>query len=240
MRSHAWTVERRVGLFAMLAFFFSPVPQSLAQTIQPVIVEYQQKASGRIDVVNDTLAPMAVVLEPKSFSIAEDGHGIYRPLDPSIHLKLSTTSFMVAPRQTYYVFYKATSDKLPAWFTVYAEFSQPGPSPGLKLRFMLPHTVYLYQKQPIEKAAIHMANATYHAKDNQIVCDIRNDGPGLIRVQDVRAVGDKSEVQNGGFPLLPGTSRHLAIEWKEHGPPDLLVLRFPRFDVKESVSPAGP
>jgi len=211
-----------------------------AQTIQPVIVEYQQKADGRIDVTNDTLTPMAIVLEPRSFSISEDGHGIYRALDPAIHLKLSTTSFMLGPKQTYYVFYKATADTLPAWFTIYTEFSQPGASPGLKLRFMLPHTVYLYQKQPIDKTSIHLANASYRAQEGQIVCDIRNDGPGLIRVQDVRATGDKASVQNGGFPLLPGTSRHLAIDWKERGVPDQLVLHFPRFDVKESVSSASP
>jgi hypothetical protein len=211
-----------------------------AQTIQPVIVEYQQKADGRIDVTNDTLTPMAIVLEPRSFSISEDGRGIYRALDPAIHLKLSTTSFMLGPKQTYYVFYKATADTLPAWFTIYTEFSQPGASPGLKLRFMLPHTVYLYQKQPIDKTSIHLANASYRAQEGQIVCDIRNDGPGLIRVQDVRATGDKASVQNGGFPLLPGTSRHLAINWKERGVPDQLVLHFPRFDVKESVSSASP
>jgi len=233
-----WVRRWAINTFALAAPLCALAASS--QTIQPVIVEYQQKADGRIDVTNDTLTPMAIVLEPRSFSISEDGHGIYRALDPTIHLKLSTTSFMLGPKQTYYVFYKATADALPAWFTVYTEFSQPGTSPGLKLRFMLPHTVYLYQKQPTEKTSIHLANASYRALDKQIVCDIRNDGPGLIRVQDVRAIADKASVQNGGFPLLPGTSRHLAIDWKERGVPDQIVLHFPRFDLKESVSSPSP
>lgn len=216
------------------------VPQLRAQTVQPVIEEYEQKADGRIEVTNSTLQPMAVVLEPRSFSIAEDGHGIYRPIDPSIHLKLSTTSFLLGPRQNYYVFYKATADALPAWFTVYAGFSQVGASAGLKVRFMLPHTVYLYQKQPVDKASIHVANAAYRSADKKVVCDIRNDGAGLVRVEEVRAVGGKSSVEGGGFPLLPGASRHLAIDWKERGSPTAIVLHFPRFEVKEAVSLQGP
>jgi hypothetical protein len=242
MRDRSSFLRRWIQIVALAGFavFFAGLFPMAGQTIQPVIVEYQQKADGRIDVINDTLTPMAIVLEPRSFSIAEDGHGIYRALDPGILLMLSATSFLLGPKQTYYVFYKASADTLPAWFTVYTEFSQPGNAPGLKLRFMLPHTVYLYQKQPIDKAAIHVANASYRAQDNQIVCDIRNDGPGLVRVQQVRAIGDKASVENGGFPLLPGASRHLAIAWKERGSPGLLVLHFPRFDVKESVSSLSP
>jgi hypothetical protein len=228
------------ALLAVLLSVLFAAPQLRAQTVQPVIVEYQQKADGRIEVTNSTLQPMAVVLEPRSFSISEDGRGIYRPIDPSIHLKLSTTSFLLGPQQTYYVFYKATADTLPAWFTVYAGFTQVGASAGLKVRFMLPHTVYLYQKQPLDKASIHVANAAYRSADNKVVCDIRNDGAGLVRVEEVRAVGDKSSVEGGGFPLLPGASRHLAIDWKERGSPTAIVLHFPRFEVKEAVSPQGP
>ncbi len=81
-----------------------------AQTVQPVIVEYKGKADGKLAVTNNTLQAMVVVLEPKSFSITTEGKGIFRTLDPGIHLELSAMSFRLQPKQTYYVFYKATAD----------------------------------------------------------------------------------------------------------------------------------
>ena len=60
-----------------------------AQAIRPVIAEYNEKARGRFDVVNDSLIPLNVVLEAKSFTVIEDGSPAFRGLDANIHLKLS-------------------------------------------------------------------------------------------------------------------------------------------------------
>ena len=76
-----------------------------AQAVRPVIAEYNEKARGRFDVVNDSLVPLNVVLEAKSFSVGEDGSPAFRPLDKEIRLKLSQKSFRIPPRQTYYIFY---------------------------------------------------------------------------------------------------------------------------------------
>jgi hypothetical protein len=183
---------------------------------------------------------MAIVLEPKSFSIALDGKGVYRPLDPGIHVKLSTTSFRLEPKQTYYVFYKATADTLPAWFTIYAAFSPIMGGPGIKVRVMLPHTVYLYQKKPIDRGSIHITQVSFERKTDTVLCDLENTGTGLVRVQAVRAVAGKTSVVAGGFPMLPGSSRHLSIEWKEKGRPEYLLLQFPHFDVKEPLAAKDP
>ena len=104
----------------------------LAQTVQPVISEYQVKADGKFALTNGTLTPMVVVLEPKSFSITPDGQGIFRSLDQDIHVELSAMSARLEPGQTYYVFYKARADQLPAWFTVYSTFSSLQHHPGLE------------------------------------------------------------------------------------------------------------
>jgi hypothetical protein len=72
-----------------------------AQTVQPVISEYQLKADGKFALTNGTLAPMVVVLEPKSFSITPDGQGVFRPLDRAIHVELSAMSARLEPGQTY-------------------------------------------------------------------------------------------------------------------------------------------
>jgi len=94
-----------------------------AQTVRPLINELSNPAKGRVEYVNDSLTPLNVVLEPKSFTVSETGEITYRQLDASVHLKLSTTSFRIQPQQTYYVFYEASSPQSPSWFVIYAGFS---------------------------------------------------------------------------------------------------------------------
>src|SRR5258708_29831138 len=92
------------------------VAESAAQTVRPVIVQYNGTARGKFELVNNTLQPMNVVIEPKSFTITEEGDGVYGPLAKDIHLKLSAMSLSIPPKQSRYVFYEATADSLPAWF----------------------------------------------------------------------------------------------------------------------------
>lgn len=228
--------------YKLTAFFYAVVCSSLflgatvfAQSIQPVIVEYVEKGEGKFELTNNTLVPMAVVLEPKSFNITPDGRGVYRPLDPGIHVELSTMSLKLQPKQSYYVFYKARAEALPAWFTVYAVFSPIQNNEGLKLRIMLPHTIYLYQKKPIGQESIHIQQASYLTQKDSVICDLENVSPELVRVQEVRAVAGKTSVVAAGFPLLPGSPRHVQFEWKEKVPPEYLLLHFPHFDVKEPL-----
>jgi hypothetical protein len=239
------SIGRRLPMrSAAAAFLFFAACVARAQTIQPVIVEYTEKADGRFEVTNDTLTPMAIVLEPRSFSIDANGRGVFRALDPGIHVTLSASSFRLEPKQTFYVFYKATAESLPSWFTIYAAFSPVHAGAGMTVRVMLPHTVYLYQKKPVRREAIHVSNIVVRpGRDpdtNTIDCDLENDGPALVRVQEVRAVAGKTSAISAGFPLLPGSSRHLAIDWKDKNRPDYLLLHFPKFDVKEPVTAHDP
>jgi hypothetical protein len=207
-----------------------------AQSIQPVISEYNGKADGKFELTNNTLVPMAVVLEPKSFSIGPNGKGTFRPLDPTTHVDLSTMSVVLEPQQTYYVFYKAHADTLPAWFTVYAAFSPIKKGEQINVRVMLPHTVYLYQKKPFDKEAVDFQHAAYLSGKDAVVFDLDNLSPALVRVQGVRVVGGGASVDANGFPLLPHSPRHLEIPWKQANPPSYVVLHFPHFDVKEPLS----
>ncbi|MBI4462860.1 MAG: hypothetical protein HY653_08150, partial [Acidobacteria bacterium] len=52
-------------------------------------------------------------------------------------------SFRLPPQQTFYVFYEATADRLPAWFTIYCGFSGLPSYEGINVVVELPHTVYL-------------------------------------------------------------------------------------------------
>lgn len=211
----------------------------LAQTVQPVISEYQQKADGKFALTNGTLTPMVVVLEPKSFSITPDGQGIFRSLDQHIHVELSAMSARLEPGQTFYIFYKAYADQLPAWFTVYSTFSSVYHHPGLDVRIMLPHTVYLYQKHPLNKEEINIPAATWQAAAKTIVCDLENHSNNLTRVQEVRMSGPHASESSGGFPLLPLGRRHLELNWDEKQPPDSIQFRFEHFTLKVPIVPGG-
>jgi hypothetical protein len=206
-----------------------------AQTVQPVIVEYKGKASGQFTLTNNTLQPMIVVLEPKSFSITPEGRGIFRPLDPGIHLQLSSQSVRLEPQQNYHVFYKADADALPAWFTIYASFSPVRRGPSLEVRILLPHTVYLYQKQPVTQNQIDVRSVVYNPKTKMLECDVEASGGELSRVLEVRATGPHHSVSGSGFPLLPQNLRHVQIAWTASEQPDNIVLRFEHFTITHPV-----
>ena len=210
--------------------------QVAAQTVQPVITEYKAKASGRFALVNNTMDPMTVVIEPKSFSIGPDGHGTFRPLDPGIKVELSTMSLQLQPMQTYYVFYKATAEAFPAWFTIYSTFSLARGNSSLSVRIQLPHTVYLYQKVPLDKDGVHITRVVYSPGTHKVICDLENIGHALGRVQEVRVTGPHGELASlPGFPLLPGASRHLVVDWKENDAPQGFSLNFERFSMKPPI-----
>lgn len=203
------------------------------QQVQPVIMEYKNKAEGKFSVINNTLEPMAVVLEPKSFSISPDGRGTFRNLDPTIHVQLSTMSVKLQPLQSYTVFYKADAESFPAWFTIYSTFSPARSGASISVRVQLPHTVYLYQSKPISQDEVHILNARYSTTTHKLVCDMLNTGKSLTRVQEVRTSGVHVEpVTLAGFPLLPGSLRTVEVDWKGSQPPTALNIAFDRFTLK--------
>lgn len=210
--------------------------QAWAQTVSPVIVEYKERADGKFALTNNTAGPLVVVIEPKSFSITRDGAGQFRPLDSNIHLELSAMSVKLAPQQTYYVFYKASAATYPAWFTIYASFAAPRRAGMLDIHLMLPHTVYLYQKEPLQQDQVQVQNVAYDPATHKIVCDLKNEGQNLGRVQDMHAIGAHSSASDGvGFPLLPGSPRHVEMTWNEPSPPHELSIEFEHFTLKRPI-----
>jgi len=211
-----------------------------AQTVSPIITEYKEKGEGKITLTNDTLTPLVVFLQPQSFSINPDGSAKYRPLDPAIHVELSTTSVKLQPKQEFYVFYKAHADTLPAWFTIYATFSAQQRGPGLNLRIMLPHTVYLYQKQSLQKDGIKAGGATYDSAKKLVVCDLENVSKAYGRMREGSVDGRHESVSIGGFPMLPGDPRHVEVEWTGKGVPESMAFHFDKFEIKLPVKAQAP
>src|SRR6266536_2469949 len=89
-----WTLKPSVGSLKVYAFFANSasalndgagdnIPSADFQISNngAAFNELSNPAKGRVEYVNDSLTPLNVVLEHKSFSVSETGATRYRPLD---------------------------------------------------------------------------------------------------------------------------------------------------------------
>jgi hypothetical protein len=218
---------------------------SSAQTVQPLIDENIAKGpgkmvSGKIEYINDSMQTLAVILEPKSFTVSDTGDLSYRPLDEGIHAKFSTMSFKIPPKQNYFVFYEAAADKLPSWFVVYATFAgfKERTQEGFRIQIQLPHTIYLLPKRDVQKEELVVRTAEYRPADKKVVVRVENTGPSFGRVleADVTSLADRAT--QGGFPVFPFSQRQVEIPWDGGGTPSKLQLRTAHFKLEQGVASA--
>jgi len=227
-------MKRTILAIACLSLF---TPLARAQTISPVIVEYTDKADGRFQLYNDAEIPLTVVLEPHSFSVDSEGKATFRKLDSGLHVQLSTTSFRLAPKQTYYVFYKATTETYPNWFCIYATVTGATTPTGLKLALELPHTVYLTGRKPLDQSQVswNRAEIAVSGDKRQVTAEIENHGAEFSRVQEVEITSSAGKQTFAGFPLFPGQHRNIELDWEQPGTPQHIVLKFQHFKVESSL-----
>lgn len=223
-----------LGFWALGVFLLLPLPL-FGQTVRPVIAEHQGKARSKFELVNDSLFPLNVVLEPKGFSISVNGEAIFRPLDSSIHLKLSAMSFRIPPRQSRFVFYEARADALPAWFVIYSTFAGFPVQSGLNVQVVLPHTVYLLQKEPLDSSHVRLRLAEFQPEARRVVVELENTGPYLGRAREAEVISTAEKTTSPGFPLLPHSERRLEIPWEAAESPEKVVIRFKGFVVEERL-----
>jgi hypothetical protein len=237
--------RRRMTLRWLLSFawmcFLAAVAS--AQTVRPLIAELGNPAKGRVEYVNDSLTPLNVVLEAKSFTVAESGEISYRPLDPSVHLRLSVTSFRLQPQQSFYVFYEASSDSSPAWFVLYAAFSgfPFRTQQGMNVRLELPHTVYLLPKHAsLDKGQVVVNRADFVAAEKKLVVEVENTGDNFGRVQQTLVSFGKKKQEAPGFPVFPHSKRIIEIPLDGDETPEGVSLQFTNFKVEEAIPVRSP
>jgi len=212
-----------------------------AQAISPMITEYRisagAKVKGTFEVRNPTLLPVRVVLEPLSFSVDSKGDPAYRKLDEGVRVRFAATSFRIAPRQNYTVGYEIESDRLPAWFTVYATIAAANVE-TVKVALKLPHTVYVLPKQVISTASVEFLRCDASKEFHTVSVDIRNTGVHYGRVEEVEVSSPHGKVTYNGFPFFPGQQRELRLPWREHETPTQVVLRFRESKVTHPLADA--
>ena len=208
-----------------------------AQSVLPVIQEYTTKASGSFQVSNDLPVPIFVTIEPQSFTIDPSGKASFQPLSPSIHVELSTTSLKLPPKQARTVYYRASADQLPAWFTLYSTLMGVPARQGVSMQLRLPHTVYLLPKQKVPRAAMQLGPFTL--LDKAVQGDIRNGSDGFIRAQEVDVVTTRGKkLTFGGFPLLPHSYRALTLPLPD-ATPARITIRFNDFSLEQPIAGAA-
>ena len=215
---------------------------AVGQTVRPVINELVgNPVKGRVEYVNDSLTPLNVVLEARSFTVAESGEITYRPLDPSIHVKFSATSFRIQPQQTYYVFYEATSPQVPAWFVIYANFTGFAfrTSQGMNVRLQLPHTVYVLPKQAVDKSELHVIRADLDATQNKVTIEVENSGPNFGRILQTHLLYANKKQEAPGFPVFPHSKRILEVPLEQNAQgenvPVEVSLELEKFKVEQKL-----
>ena len=228
----------RPSPFRFLVFLTALLGTSvgMAQTIRPVLSEYAVTAKGRVELTNDSTVPLTVIVTPKSFEVSETGEISYGPMSADIHLKLSAMSFRIAPQQSYYVFYEAKADKLPAWFVVYFEFSgfPVRNHSGLNMQVDLPHTVYLLPKQSLKREDLEVS-AKFDSAARKIIVTTFNKGTTVGRVLMTDAQGHGQKAQGVGFPIYPDRKRILELPWEGNTAPEKVILTLDGFKVERPV-----
>jgi hypothetical protein len=222
------------AIFLLLLLYPSAALQ--AQSISPVIVEYQGKARGSFELKNDTLFPFSVVLEPLSFSVDADGNPRYRRLDPEIRVRCSATSFRIPPKQSYTVYYEANAEQLPTWFTIYATIASGTVSQqGVRVALRLPHTVYLLPKKKFDRGSVVFLRAESIPRQKKVELELQNSGEQFARVQEVELDSASGKKTYSGFPFFPGQRRKLELDWDKAAGPSRVVLKFDKFKVSAAI-----
>jgi hypothetical protein len=186
--------------------------RGVAQTVAPPIAEYRNKAQGMFELRNDGDVPLAAILEVHGFNVDESGTLRYQPLDNHIKVELGGNSFVIPPHQSHYVFYKATSTSSSAWFTILSTLTKAASAPNqMRINFVLPHVVYLYQKQKLKKDDI-TARVSAGTEPGKYVVELENHSEKLGRVESVTGRGFEKSVEMCGFPIFPGKKRQIILD----------------------------
>jgi hypothetical protein len=236
-------IDKRVQrLILCILAFFSFAGRAAGQTIQPVRAEYRGQANGRFELTNNSFLPLNVVLEPKSFTVAEDGQISYRPLDSDIHVKFSVTSFRIPPKQSFSVAYQATANTLPAWFVVYAGMTglPERTSTGMNIQILLPHTVYMLPKKDASKAELKIVSASFDKTSHVVSLDLASDSDLFARVLVTQVQSGKKKMEAPGFPIYPHKHRRLDVDWKEDIVPDAAVFVLKDFKIEVPITTPAP
>ena len=218
----------RSGREFLLVWFCAVVGPVMgrSQGLSPPIAEYRGRANGALELRNDSDVPLAAILELRGFSLDAEGNLRYGPLNPRINVELGSNSFIIPPHQAHYVFYRATSTRLPVWFAIMNNLTRATPvAQGLRVNVILPHLVYIYQKPKFKEQDLEV-RIFPGGRSGEYRLELINRSEKLTRVEAVDCKGFEVNQTYGGFPLFPGQSRSITLEAGEPSTRARFRIRF--------------
>jgi hypothetical protein len=81
----------------------------------------------------------------------------------------------------------------------------------MRINFVLPHVVYVYQKQKMKKDDL-TARLVSEGSDGKFIVELDNHSSKLGRVESVTVRGFEKPVETGGFPIFPGKKRQVVLD----------------------------
>lgn len=187
---------------------------TFGQSLTPPSAEYRGKAKGMLTLRNNTKVPLVAILEVRGFSIDSQGELAFRPLDPDVRVDFGASSFTIYPGRSRFVFYKASAQQLPAWFAIVSTLvRRTRVKRGLRINIVLPHFVYLEQKQKLKESDVEV-EVLPGGKAGEYRIGLKNLSDKLGRVASIEARGFARRITLAGFPVFPQQTRWLILRAK--------------------------
>ena len=207
-------------------------PDVRGQGISPVSQDFNKKARGTVEVANSGDVAKIVSCRAQGFDVNEQGAIKVHPVDPGLHVRISTQGVVLQPKGLRQVSFEADPGTLPAWFLVTCRFMPVDQAPGLTLAMELSSIVI------IQGSGVGANDVTLSAKHvgNKVVVEVNNSGAGLVRVASGAVVGHRKEAELRSFVLFPHQRRLLEADWKENTPPLTARIQVGKKHLEASVN----
>jgi hypothetical protein len=117
------------------------VASGYGQSMSPVITECGRKCADEFTVTNNGLKPLKTVVTAYSFD-QKQGSRAMRPLDPTVHVRLTDMATTIPIRGSHIFAYKIACDNYPCLVNFFADLTVGHTDSGLAIIIRLPHVVY--------------------------------------------------------------------------------------------------
>src|SRR5205814_1622043 len=108
---------------------------------------------------------------------------------------------------------------------------------GVNVRILLPHVVYLNQKQPLRKEEVAVRAFELDSAAKVARVELENTGANLGRVLQVNAATGKTQSLPGSaFPLFPHSRRWTEVPWSLDSMPNRVQIRFAKFAIDTTLT----
>ena len=140
-----------------VAFVLGSAVRGWSQTVSPLVVECGRKCSGSFVVTNEGVQPMAVVVEPFSFSLSHEGNSLFRALDKTVEVQLNEMTARIGPHSEHEFDYSMRCSAEPCLVALTTGMIVGHTEEGIAIRLVIPHIVYQCSKGKDCRKSVRLA-----------------------------------------------------------------------------------